>query len=766
MSKSTSQLPYWVGLRMSVFESDYTHQFYFDNYDITAMVEGVADMYISETPSDWKFKTFQFDNERTLVQNLVFGGMLNAKTSVGMLPAHQAEFYGRIKNDVVHSNFYDNHKERIRQAFYDGLQLEITSFNRGNKLNTTDWAKQINKWLDKNPTEVGKLYKLLYMTFQLHWSERMYSLFREKKYCRILSYDDPFEGLADNKVFEKLKSAWDRQRTDKDRNNFRDAMALFYLARHIDAFNTGKTKILPVFFDSSGSFGKAVKDAGLKEYFDLNVERNGKKMTFPALRDNYYFQTYALVHSKDVRGSSAGDEYDEIVEQYQKTRENFVKMYEELSDSYSDDNNTFERYARINQEINQYVNYDFLRYVVLPHFSEEQFGGVLRVLSLNREDLQKYQGRIAHRFQEDVEKIRQNMREDFISFEESRVIFQELKEKCFQLSRLKHGIPQGKRPLDIFLDFSLFRFFIPNESKEVIIEVFSSQELLADETPTRNMALLKLLDLFLRASKTGKNGSIKRPLTEVEIYVLVAAFWIFSCYKHFKKFSFDFSILSHSLLMLIGVSLLRDDTVTSQASNFKKVESILRILERRSEAADSEHLKAEIAIAIAYLNFQLWNREGGRLFVENNEIPKEEEGTRHLVAIKNAHFAFNYFSRSPVRYSDYELYSTNLYIYYVTDCGDEERFSKLRPVVNHFLKLRGGLIENWHFRYDDTLARYYHRDSSRAKTIETKRRQANNAQNLMEELLNELDGRKAIRDVRDIFDYKLILDGYITDLEL
>lgn len=752
-----SRFPYWDGLQMSVFESELRHQFYFDNYDVTAMISGIADVYISDTPNDWRFKQSQFDDRRMLVQNLVYGGMLNVKTSVGMLPAHQAEFYGRIKNEVVHNGFYFNPKDRIRKAFYDGLNLEITSF--GIKSNPTQWAKQLNQWLDRNSTEVGKLYKLLYMTFQLHWTERIYALFNDKKYCSVLDYDDSFDGLTANHSFVKLKAAWDKLRAGKEHNNYRDAMALFYLARHTEAFNQGKTDVIPVFFDSSGSFTRAVKEAGLEKQFEVDVERNGKKLTFPVLRDDYYFQTYALVHSKELRRSGVNDEYDKIVEQYQKAKETFIKITDELSVIHPGDSRTLDNYDRINREVDRYVNYDFLRYVVLPHFSEEQFAGVLRILSLDRYELQKYQERIASRFHKDVEKIRQNMRKDFLSFEESRIVFQELKNRCFELNRLKRGIPEDKRPLDIFLDFSLFRFFIPVESKNALIELFGSQELLADETPPQNMALLKLLDLFMRATLTRRESTARRALSEVETYQLVASFWVFSLYKYFKRFTFNKTMLPHSLLMLIGASLLRDE------GNFDEVKAIIKILDERSKLAESERLKAEIDVSIAYLYFQLWTREDGRLFIENNEVDKTNTSDNHLLAITHARQAYNFFSQNKVHYYDYELYATNLYIYYVTDCGYDEAFVQLRPVVNHLLKLRGSQSQHWHFRYDDTLARYYHRDSTRAKNLETKKNLAANAQSLMKRLRLELEGREAIRDVRDIYDYSLILDGYVADLE-
>ena len=57
-----------------------------------------------------------------------------------------------------------------------------------------------------------------------------------------------------------------------------------------------------------------------------------------------------------------------------------------------------------------------------------------------------------------------------------------------------------------------------------------------------------------------------------------------------------------------------------------------------------------------------------------------------------------------------KAYATNLYLYYVTEAGSNEEFNAMMQVANQLssYQTHPGV---WQYRFEDTLARYFHRRS-------------------------------------------------------
>lgn len=759
MSALKTSLNYWDGLRMSLCEAGYEHVFYFDTFDITEMIQGPAAFYPHHVvDSNWNFDSEKFRNPRTLVHNLVFAGFYSGKVKIGMLPAHQAEFNKRLSNMGVADSFYLNLKEIIRHVFRDGLELDTYTIPGVEEKNASRFAFQLNEWVNKDKESKkndgsARLFKALHLTFQLYWHERLSYLF-DKKYCTVLDYDIPFYGLAENQLFQTLKDAWDRRRNEHHRtkNNYNDAFAMFYLAQHVESFNRGHTLQIPIYFDKKGNFARIVQETGLTNSFTLNVtDERGDSHQFPAIRDEHYFQTYALLHA-DIDMQEVGP-YRDTVERHQSMQQYFRDVLLETQSEQVD------LITQLDKELNEYINYDFLRYVVLPQFGKDKFTEVYKVLRLNQQDMRSYREEKERKVRSRLETLHRQMHSNYQILETSREIYENMLIKIQEINLMMSRMPEGAPNLDVVYDYSLFRFFVPSETEDELRELFGN--LLADEKSVRDAARIRVLDLFFRAAGRASQITIE----ENDLILLISTFWIFGFNKHISILRLNEQQLSRPLLMLIGASLVRDDSPNNYEAKHKRVRTIIDILVKRQQMEGKPEEQAKYAIALAYLHFQLWIREGGKRFVENNRppvvIPEQNNGK----AIEYARYAYCYYDQAKSGTNRYKLYATNLYIYYATDCGSESDFNELENVINSFVLSRGVAKQNWHFRYDDTIARYFHRASTQADRLEDKRQLAKNAANRVSEALAELDGRLSIRDIKDISDYKFILDNYVARLK-
>lgn len=134
----------------------------------------------------------------------------------------------------------------------------------------------------------------------------------------------------------------------------------------------------------------------------------------------------------------------------------------------------------------------------------------------------------------------------------------------------------------------------------------------------------------------------------------------------------------------------------------------------------------------------------------------------NMLAIQYAREALLFFDKHTSKESKHRIYSLNIYCYYIIDSASDEEYKKITNWIKELIVLKSS-INSWHFRYDDTIARSFHRRALMEKSKADKIEYATTALKIIKESLsrlNDLDGR----DVKEVQSYSWLLQTYISDL--
>jgi hypothetical protein len=738
-------------------ELNIPHQFYFDANDVIDILNGVHIFY--ESKSGKEFQKYHFDNENRVIQALAYGGFLGK--NINLLPPHQSELADNIKKGLFEPIAQYNYLD-----FFWKNDLNYYSYFEDIINNTYNKfpSKEIEEWVKFKGKD---FFKAIFFSYKTSWQERLVEIF-EKEYFQINDYNVDDIEIYDQQLFNTLLDAFSHKgsRSNKSENNYRDVISLMYLSRKVKQYNKGKIEQIPVFFDSQ-NFISIIPHSILKEYFSIKKGNSKYNSANYALRDADYFKLYSLL-AYNQNYPNEDKNYENFVNKQHIIIELKQMMNEiEINDNFFGSRSKLENNKnKLEEKISNYIDYDFFNTILLKFISEDN-EVIKKVYSDIR--IPPIKDEIINIIKEKVQLILSNLNKEINEITNwSANIYTTIDKRIEHLREITDKQSSKSQPFEVFNDYSLFRFFIPQEYRIEIKLLFSSDGLLSKEVKTFRGALISIWNLIFTYSATNKN------IKEKDLFKIFSSLWILSLHDKIYEIKIKDNSLHHSLLMLKGACLDRSIT-EHKRENFNTENLVLNYLEiikilddrclqiKTNKEFDFKY--CEIKISLAYLYFHLWLQKGNQLILESNDYINSDTpvNIENILAIDAAHEALTIFDKISPAENQHRIYALNIYCYYIIDSASNEVFEKNSYKINELITLKSR-INDWHFRYDDTIARNFHRRALLVNSVSSKLYYIKTALNILEESLSkveELDGR----DIKEVISYKLRLQNYYGEIE-
>jgi GTPase SAR1 family protein len=578
-------------------------------------------------------------------------------------------------------------------------------------------ARDDHSWIGEKYKEV---FKAIFLSYKASYTDRFSELF-EGKIIQVDTYQIKDIEIDDDSLFFSLTTAFRNHRPNKDlASNFNDVAALMYLAKRVAAYNNDNSQPLPVYYDSH-NYAEYLTSEILNRYFTLitHTEDGNGELRTSALRSHDFFMLYALFYYKDQEVISEELTYEHFIKEGQSTTD-LEKLVTSSPDVTLPEVSTW--YKQENQELKEkilnYVQVDFYK-VLFENVSQSRLEVINTILQdfhkkeLNEQDTETLAKR--------NEIILRYLNDEITGLlQETVTTYTEIQSKVRQVGKVAELLRDHNQELDVLYHYSLARFFLPKTAQASIRHFFSKDGIIGDEY--WNISLGTLWNYYCRTVYYRQHPHVasKQLLDINSQYILYGSFWVLGL----EDKLFDFNIqpehleeLDHSLLMLIGATI--HQAIILPTGDSKKQDhystlyaEIIRILERRLATGRlNQEQQAQIHIVLAYLCFQRWFQEGNKGWLSRSEEERSflvyDEQSTNYKAINFAKQAYYFYKNQSQKNNASYLYTLNIYIYYVVEAAPNEEFRKIGLLKEEFTILKGS--RDWHFRYDDTLARIFHR---------------------------------------------------------
>jgi hypothetical protein len=208
---------------------------------------------------------------------------------------------------------------------------------------------------------------------------------------------------------------------------------------------------------------------------------------------------------------------------------------------------------------------------------------------------------------------------------------------------------------------------------------------------------------------------VENPAKEIDnLAVAAAVLWVAKMDRQLIELLERIDLLPHhSLRLVYAAATFRLNKRVKQGRN------VLKQLQNEHEKTKNPVKRTDLAVGIAYLFFHLWLCLGfsasWRQHPETNGRFADGEGQR---LINNAiRYAKEAYERLGTRDMKKKVYALNQYLYYLVEGGGDDRRREMDWAARE-LSAYKPKRELWQYRFDDTLARYFHRLAVSAKDEE------------------------------------------------
>lgn len=668
---------------------------YFDTTDVRNAVLGLHSFYDARDSFDEE----GFRSARTLVRCLATSGWLG---TIEMLPAHQAEFL-----TLMDINFHlppeEDYEKYSRRFLEDvkaliGRDVEKGQFGRIVEELTEDQLLEFVRDMRLQAESAEVYFKALESIGA--WQPRLGRWLREGT-LHIESEKFNFGAMLTTPAFQSLKTAFDSKRRSSftSLNNFTDAMAASILVDRVAAFQRDR-KELPRFLVPSKLFLDAIKQAGISELlFSEKSSRDGQfisdKMLSAksVLRDADYFIFKAIYRPPSrAAGMSRESEPIDLLNLHGVVEEILLTQ----SDLTEDTIRSIEISGRSLAEIiDEVTEFSFLKNIWLQ-FIEVQH--VKRVIDLEKQVRDLVQ---VEEVTKAVEATKDAIYESAEEYRRVRSLWRDLEQAT---SNLKLRIAYDPtKPVDVFRDLGLMRFGLPASSHEsiqqVVESIFAQPE--EDQITARN--------IILRACYSERN-QLHRSDVHDNLIKASAVMWL--------------TRLDHQLFRLLdgirqvrplphfSLDLLYAATTFRSGWQIHKGRTALDklVLEFERLGSGDDRKRSDLAVGLAYLYFHLWWSLGYRpaWFPPSDEVKYDDEvaGIEILNnAIVYAKRAYDVAGRAELAK---RVYALNQYLYYLVMGAGDDRLLEIENAAASLVHYKAN-SNLWQYRFDDTLARYFHR---------------------------------------------------------
>jgi hypothetical protein len=636
---------------------------YFDTSEIRDAALG-AESYLTKSGH---FEEERRRQPRALIQTLLSAGWLG---QVRLLTPHQSELLTKITFDFV---------SLTESTFYQAVEHVSASLQKSRaeaqSADLIDSARQTSR------AAIAEFISI--EASRLSWRKRL----AEWRTRGILSYDTiptDYAQLLRSDDYNVMERALAAERPDMTINNVNDAAAIATVTAALRDYEAGNTKRIPLLYVGTTTIRRALEQKLMSK---LTVELE-KDRHLTVIRDWTYFVVRSIFRpARTALGAAVTqmtltelrhlrDQLRTVIVGQQRISSN-VLVHLKLGEQ------------EINEQVDTFVELCFYRNVWLPYKERPNVQAIEEATErASNERVLKALDEIQARFRVTAEQY------DIIGGFWARVTA-----AVDELSLKTKSSPD----LDHIRAFGAFRFSPSPRAIEDATRFFKG---VAAGTPeSRGKELHGLLLEYLELRK-GLNV-VGKELAERTAVIL----WTLKLDDTIVDL---FSGASGWMEVLYAAAILRSG---------REIERVERIMSRlESEIPHTTpSAKLRVSIALAYLSFHLALRREFQPSWLPVRTRSNSDDVLRLVA-KAAEYACSAADDQYVRRSALQVYALNQSLYYLIAVGSDDR-DDLITRADRLLPFKPHPNE-WDYRYDDTLARYYYYLATTAVTDE---RRADNA---------------------------------------
>jgi hypothetical protein len=496
-------------------------------------------------------------------------------------------------------------------------------------------------------------------------------------------------------------------------------MTIMILIELVKKFKNCEVQRIPRFFDATGLFRSAVREAGIESFL---YEADDQKHV-NVLRDADYF-IFKSVFRPQQEHSSVRVFSDIDLEKLYKQISDIVEAQKPLPQ-------TLEVSGRpLHQIISEFRGLLFFEHVWLRSYAEEDVKQAAEELgeAVRQLDSEEFQQGVEAAIEAAKEALGENVRE----YKSISTLWTQFERP---VQALRRRVVEMSQSLDIFRDFRLFRFAFPPEFHERIRKVLDGLLSNPDENEEKE-ALISVITAYNDGDNTGNLG---------DVIVVVATLWVTEMYAQLIKFlQRKNTPKQYSLDIALAAAIFETKQDVEQGYDVvKKLEKIF------SNTTDSRE-RADLAVGIAYLYFHLWSCRGFSASWRTRPplLLKEATSTGSMLINKALYYAQEASESSDVDNMK-KVYAFNQYLYYLVEGGSDDQIKNMDDAAGKLIACKDQFHGLWTYAYDDTLARYYHR-----KALLTKeKRQLEAALDYSNEAEKKGYGDERVKQYRKVIEY-------------
>lgn len=676
---------------------------YFDTTVIQGGVLGFKDYYEKDDQFRDQFQLDKFGKDRALIQCLIASNWLGP---VHMLAPHQAEFIRKLDSG------YDTDKksewaERAQQFLKDA---EIKGAEKLKKDILETREEELGEVLQEHAEFAPQWFKAIQCL--LPWHRRLGTWLRNGVLELSTSRTD-IPRILGSDFFKPLEDALNVVRAAYSRNNFVDALALTMLIETVEKFNSGDSDEVPRFYMlETNPLFRVINKAKLTERFKCRTVDGKLSIVF---RDDHYFvfkvalrRPYTLDDGRDAEQTSQADA-------------DLQKLHTAVSNALAEaKGNNNEAIGKITYRgkplhdlIGELQNLAFFRNDWLQIKAQRELWGMLMEMKHSRsmvEDVrQVYEDELFQKgVNQAIEDIREELSDNVNAHYWASTLWRPLKIEVEKLKERVHANDGGYQ--GYFRDLGLLRYGFPRIGKPKLHERIT--DILNDLCSGDEERIKEGCTHVINAYLAGRSKPREKP-NELIIAsaVLLAARMNRELLQLLDENKKD---LPHfSLKIAYTEMLFRLSTQDRARATWRKSEELLKQLDASYYAPTmTNQEQSEMAVGLAYLFYHAWRFHGLDAIWRRPDLADKAKGWQHLInnAIVYARRAHETLSDT---YLMKKVYALNQYLFCMVEGGSDELFKEMGKAVRELVRYKNNK-EVWQFRFDDTLARYFHRQATLA----------------------------------------------------
>ena len=685
-----------------------------------------------------------FDDPATLADSLVASGWLG---SFRMLPPHQTEFLRHLESRSVFQNPQGPIPLELRDEFLRAVGL--LDADRPGQPSIRDLRGEELLLLFKKQAEKAERSFKAVQAILYSWAMRL-KQWKQRRLFGPCGYEFDYPRIVNSGMFGSIMQEFERVpgRERHTMNNFADAVALAMLVELSRRAKKDPASGIPRFFDSSGTFLRVARAAGIENDLLVVVPHLGS--TRVLVTADY------LIYKATFSEPPGGEKPEEHSEQEQLQPEDLLAEIREILGEKEERKlpalETIEiRGRKLGDIVNDFVQFSFLKNVWLEQLAEAELEEVAHQLELGIEETAE----LELGAKQAIELTTQELRERADAYEHLSELWLELRAGAV-------GLRQGWRrrieanpmlELDAIRDLDLVRFCIPERIRSRVKGIADGllRDLEVDDF-TRFKEWEELVDLYLVAAVS--------PLEHPDDAEVMAAFlWKMRNFRGIirllRKLCESGKSDASMDVFFAASCFRRKELVTEGKSVLDRLTLRLQALEdtMKEEGGDDDLARQaiDLSIGVGYLRFHYWycmdyavewrheGPEGGKRLMdeEGRELlwgaAECVRSALHLIQERESNFGVD--SDMSMK----EVYALNQKLYYMTEAGAKTA-EEMREVVAAsatLLRYETSSPQLWQPTYHDTLARYFHLLATRSKREEDRSLRLKKALWHCEEAMNE-----------------------------